>query len=1609
MEDLKRGLGIPDDPNFGMPPEEVPHDWEFAQGQDTFARVSKVGRSNIDFLSRMEGDVADAGDDAKWEVVRAIGEESLEIVPGSVVDDEAKRVERLKRLKANGGIAEGFQEEEDDEKKGSDVEDSDDSDSDSDSDYSAADLDKRTKEEEELEDENNMLDNDWDTSEWTMQEIESACSTLITECETKASKKRQELSIRMLIRLLDRHQEAVSYVNKVSESILNKAFPGILVDGIHPHALNLSHLLAAIAPRFADSFSMLGPIAKVCKILTYEMDLAARVLQWRHKLRKQRRALFLSKGSIPKERYIRKQLTLNMKTDDLNKKWRSMHSAENPSALPPDVQLSYMRFLLALCTPENTKYASGNRKEVVKKNGLIPICLCLKECDEGLPDLEGGPSLASGSTANVSLAALQLDDHGISMAHQVSCLLMLQIAKERSLLFSILRARIHEGLEKILSLYQRLPAEDICMALDVLDQMGMNALKCSDVNLSEEDYKVYDQNRRARLFHEEDAVDDDASACPSDIEDEGEKQYWRRSTRGAIRDLLVKPILIQHLTALLHVPHEQIFLGSVMILHKLACTQGFNHVLIEIIALAGRALEKVVEGINMQDSMIPFACLALIKQLATRQEGRDGMITSKVVGMLMPLISGKQATSSKIFIMALAAFVSLAQDQTSDNAPFELDVVPPKHELYNDLMALLTREGSSPGISIEHLLDMKVLPFVLNFLVRPENPALFFNLSNHHKQMGAVILHRISLHKEACKMLCMDAVVEYFSYCIQVNFTQLLENHFGHSETDMLLFFSSTQSACRGLAQIANVVDGGEIKVLDCINTQNIFKEIEELLSFPNVGLDSTYRPRLECSDAASSLVASVARVPISELHAESDIESKITMKEDVDSCIKTLKRLAEQMAKPLMSIVHGCPNRDAVANASIALAKLSSTNETCDILLDMGAAKIAASLFPDKPAILEGARNIKDEIYDVSLKEKRDSEIEDLVGLDASAFMLAASLCRTPKGKRAIQTSGILKRCVERFHLSSGKKGVDLVIRGEIACVFAKLANTQTQESGNTGNANDYILNPNYNTLPMLVELLREGGRYYRRARYWAASAIAELCSDTIRVVPMVVKMGAVQAFGKVVKDYVRKEGPAPLPLLRPVLFGLKRIAAYPLGTFVFALVEDGLQQPLLSIGSNVALQLEYVHLKDRETLGDIARDILFMLQDGLASAPGGAAGMVAALGEVDDFPLQGGGNGEHEISVSESRKEDRAEDGGAEEGEEERVFDGTYSSMGVSTVGSLAANLEDEEVTHETRLSRMDAEDPKFRNELRRRKEHYEMGASYRLSRDGTKREGVVPGSSASGPGPAVKKDRNSKKGSKVIKKIEDVKQQRRVVNEYSFEGYGDAPISRGISRSESTPTMATTRGHLDLSSTSPVKPAIVEINTVPLLAHTRPPGASPKAAHIPKGGMGFGSPTGRGFQGVLPSPLLVAVTEVDPGTGGAGTGGAGSRAGTGTGSGKKQLVTFTRPKKKTDKGLFIDPTFVDNQPVTEQTIDNLGNREGKPRLLSAKSLTDNRPFEDLETYSHQVEIMGTKIKVEGKRVAGPKSILDDDGRPQSAVTFENVHESTVRRELARLRSAV
>ena len=328
----------------------------------------------------------------------------------------------------------------------------------------------------------------------------------------------------------------------------------------------------------------------------------------------------------------------------------------------------------------------------------------------------------------------------------------------------------------------------------------------------------------------------------------------------------------------------------------------------------------------------------------------------------------------------------------------------------------------------------------------------------------------------------------------------------------------------------------------------------------------------------------------------------------------------------------------------------------------------------------------------------------------------------------------------------------------------------------------------------------------------------------------------------------------------------------------------------------------------------------------------------------------------------------------------------------MGVSTMGSLAAELPNESSSNiQTRVSKLDAEDPSFRNELRRRKEYYGMGSTYRLHRDGEGRKSITEKGTkssegrkrrGSGGGKGKGKGEGLSGGSIVVDKIQAVKEMR---TEGGWEGEGKGGEVGGGLAGEDIEAEGN-GGVKEVKEMKEVKEVVEEENVVdirrlPSLAFTRPQGASPKHS-VGKGAVG--SPFS------LPSPLLSETSKSFGGSGG------------------RNLVTFSRPHRPS--GLLLDPTFVPDEPVTEEGIDGLGNGVGKPRLLSKASLTSGgNPSPEVEAFSHTMNVMGSKVMVKGIRVAGPGSVMDGEGRPKSALTFENVHEATVRRELQKLRGEV
>jgi hypothetical protein len=131
---------------------------------------------------------------------------------------------------------------------------------------------------------NLMMDMDWDTTQWSLREIEAACSALVQEIKDcpldGPGQKRRDYSQQMLLRLCNRHVEALYYFERVLESMVNHSLPGLSY-GLDQHALNLAPLLAAMAPihDYAQRLLDIKTIRRVIDILLVEPNLAANIIQ----------------------------------------------------------------------------------------------------------------------------------------------------------------------------------------------------------------------------------------------------------------------------------------------------------------------------------------------------------------------------------------------------------------------------------------------------------------------------------------------------------------------------------------------------------------------------------------------------------------------------------------------------------------------------------------------------------------------------------------------------------------------------------------------------------------------------------------------------------------------------------------------------------------------------------------------------------------------------------------------------------------------------------------------------------------------------------------------------------------------------------------------------------------------------------------------------------------------------------------------------------------------------------------------------------------------------------------------------------------------------------
>ena len=188
---------------------------------------------------------------------------------------------------------------------------------------------------------------------------------------------------------------------------------------------------------------------------------------------------------------------------------------------------------------------------------------------------------------------------------------------------------------------------------------------------------------------------------------------------------------------------------------------------------------------------------------------------------------------------------------------------------------------------------------------------------------------------------------------------------------------------------------------------------------------------------------------------------------------------------------------------------------------------------------------------YDVREGEIADASTRKLCSLPFDYFRLVANVARVPSGRAVVQSSGTLKRCLERMALNlSGCPAARLATlrcRSEICVLIGRMAGTYDRK---TGAANEFILYHRYRTLSVLLVMLGaspEAGRPFgatrmqmELARHHAAYALAEICRDTLRSVPLVADAGGIRLACRVANDLM-----SPIPLLKQVRVDMTRPTA--------------------------------------------------------------------------------------------------------------------------------------------------------------------------------------------------------------------------------------------------------------------------------------------------------------------------------------------------------------------------------------------------------------------------------------------------------------------------------
>ncbi|KAJ1457690.1 hypothetical protein M885DRAFT_514713 [Pelagophyceae sp. CCMP2097] len=682
-----------------------------------------------------------------------------------------------------------------------------------------------------------MMDMDWDTSTWSLREIEKGCATLIRECKaaapTVAGQARRAFAERMLVRLVDRHRAALQYVARSLENLVDHALPGP-ASPLDDRCFNLAPLLAKLAPlhRFAEQLLRLQCVRRVVGLLLRTAHRAAAVVQCQVRLRRAGAVgaptVGDARGADYRADVRRKRFLLVMEWDAVCRHWRKR---EEPRRGADDdfgrakmlhrATRASLQILAALCSSPLAGVADEARREA---------------CEKG-----------RGATALVCLARRPCSDEVRREALRVLVL----IAALPPLSKHLLNANVAGVCVHLLNPAEARPVR--VLALDVLQALALSVLTCCRV---EDDYEP---------------ADDDASASPSasSLQASTKSQLQSQASSGSLYGssrspskspprrlkrrppeklakaedavrLMARPRWVGAALALLGDADEILFVGALRFAHRCACCcdAALETVLVEFVALGGLALARCVEnGLGSARAGQPLAeaALDLIAQLCTRPAGRRGLERAHAHDLVAPLLASGDAASPP-FLRSLLVLLLMARqgdgetalpgafgDVAVADADSEAAALAAKafaglrnaaqseqrralcgyiRNALNRICATSTEDLNASGAALARL---GAAAAIVEFAARPADEAFLYGLGREARDVHCVSLHRLFTTAPPLPRQLLDVggpgLLRFAGYAVQAGCNEIVDGTGGAAHA------LATEAALRMLSCAAAVAD----------------------------------------------------------------------------------------------------------------------------------------------------------------------------------------------------------------------------------------------------------------------------------------------------------------------------------------------------------------------------------------------------------------------------------------------------------------------------------------------------------------------------------------------------------------------------------------------------------------------------------------------------------------------------------------------------------------------------------------------------------------------------------------------------------------------------------